>query len=211
MTEGTARVIAGLCDGDLQPIFEVIEDEAADVFVRCQMIDALVMIARSRPLTKPAITEYLEGFFSADIGKPEELWGYWAFAVADLGLSQLEPQVRQAFEQEWVSPEEASFEFFQDQLRGAIEAGASSWFHRSRGTRPIENAIDELSGWYCFSEKSLKARSAPRRREHAVALLRRHLQTRGAEGGAQRPLPVRQCQEIQEVLRAVSWPEPWRS
>ncbi len=61
LTEATARVIAGVCDGDLQPIFETIEDPGADEFVRSQMVDALVLIARSRTPTSTrgssAVTE----------------------------------------------------------------------------------------------------------------------------------------------------------
>jgi Protein of unknown function (DUF1186)/SEC-C motif len=165
ITEGTARIVAGVCDGDLQPIFAAIEDEAADVFVRCQMFDALVMIAHDRPLMKPAITAYIESFFLADFDKPELLWGSWAFAIADLGLAQLEPQVRQAFEREWISPQEASFSFFQEQLKEAVETGASPRFRRSHHSKPIENAIDELSGWYCFSENYQRDQAAARRRE----------------------------------------------
>jgi Protein of unknown function (DUF1186)/SEC-C motif len=156
ITEDTARVIAGVCDGDLQPIFEVIEDPAADEFVRCGMIDALVLIARHRPETRPEVTGYLERFFASDIEKPAILWSAWAFAVADLGLEHLEPQVRQSFEQEWISPDEADLDFFQEQLRRAVESGESPWFHRSRESRLIENAIEELSGWYCFSDKYRK-------------------------------------------------------
>ncbi len=162
VTEGTARVVAGVCDGDLQPIFEVIADPAADEYVRCQMIDALVMIARDRPETRPDVTDYLERFYSAYIEKPESLWGSWSFAVADLGLEHLEPQVRQAFEQEWVSPDEADFDFFHEQLRKAVEGGESPWFHRSRNSRLIESAIDDLSRWYCFSDEYLKARAKER-------------------------------------------------
>ena len=162
VTEGTARVVAGVCDGDLQPIFEVIDDPAADEYIRCQMIDALVMIARDRPETRPDVTDYLERFYSADIEKPETLWGSWSFAVADLGLEHLEPQVRQAFEQEWVSPDEADFDFFHEQLRKAVEGGESPWFHRSRNSRLIESAIDDLSRWYCFSDEYLKARAKER-------------------------------------------------
>ena len=161
ITEGCARVVAAVCDGDLQPIFEVIEDEAADMFVRGGMIDALVMLALSRPVAKPVIAEYLESFFSADIEKPDVLWGSWAFAVADLGLARLEPQVRQAFEREWISPEEADFEFFQEQMRSAIENGSSRRFHQIRNTKLIENAVDELSGWYCFSDAYAKEAAAP--------------------------------------------------
>jgi protoheme ferro-lyase len=131
------------------------------MFVRGGMIDALVMLALSRPVAKPAIAEYLESFFSADIEKPDVLWGSWAFAVADLGLARLEPQVRQAFEREWISPEEADFEFFQEQMRSAIENGSSRRFHQIRNTKPIENAIDELSGWYCFSDAYAKEAATP--------------------------------------------------
>ncbi len=169
MTEGTARIIAGVCDGDLQPIFAAIEDPAADQFVRCQLVDALVLITRHRPATRPEVTDYLERFHAADIDKPETLWGSWAFAVADLGLEHLEPQVREAFEKEWISPEEADFDFFQEQLRTAVEGGESPAFHQSRDNRLIENAIDELSGWHCFSDEFLKARAKERASARALS------------------------------------------
>nr|WP_304622100.1 DUF1186 domain-containing protein [Ruegeria alba] len=153
LTEGTSRVIAGVFDGDLAPILEVIEDPAADVFVRSQMIDALVMIARSHPDKAPDIKAYMETFHSTDMEKPEELWDTWAFAVAELGLAHLEPMVVQAYEDEWISPDLSTVDDFRNTLREAIENGTSSWFHRSRNTRPIESAVDELSGWYCFSDK----------------------------------------------------------
>jgi uncharacterized protein YecA (UPF0149 family) len=69
----------------------------------------------------------------------------------------LNPQVRHAFEQDWVSPQEASFDFFEEQLREAIEEEVSGRASRSRDAKLIENAIDELSRWYCFSDDRLKA------------------------------------------------------
>jgi hypothetical protein len=168
LTESTARVVAGVCDGDLQPIFGLIEDPAADEYVRCQMIDALVLIARTQPEIRPEVTDYLEQFFTVDLDKPETLWGSWAFAVADLGLEHLEPQVQQAFAEEWISPDEADFAFFQEQLREAVAGSEASWYHRSRNSRLIESAIDDLSGWYCFSEEYLKARAAAGERPESV-------------------------------------------
>jgi len=152
ITESTARVVAGVFDGDLMPILEVLEDASADVFVRCQMIDALVMIARGQPNKAAEIHAYLEAFFGSGVEKPGELWESWAFAVADLGLTHLEPLVVQAYERKWISPELSRVEDFRNALKEATEAGASGWFHHSRNTRPIESAIDELSGWYCFSD-----------------------------------------------------------
>lgn len=168
ITEGTKRVIAGVFDGDLQPILDAIGDSTADQFVRCEMIDALVIIARQHPETRPDVEAYLERFFTSEFEKPVTLWGAWAFAVADLGLARLEPQVREAFEKEWVSPDEADFEFFQSELRKSVEGGQSPWFHRSRKSRLIESAIDELSRWHCFSEAFLKARAEERAERRAL-------------------------------------------
>ena len=162
VTEATARVIAGVCDGDLGPIFAVIEDPAADEFVRGQMLDALVMITRRRPELRPEVVGYLERFPSADLDKPENLCSSWAFAVAALGLAHLEPQVEEAFEKQWISPLEVSFGFFQKQLRMAAEGGGSPWYENSRNTRLIESAIDELSDWYCFSDEFIEGRTQPR-------------------------------------------------
>lgn len=159
LTEVAARMIAGVFDGDLQPIFDVIEDEEADEFARAQMFDALVIIAHRRPLSRPAVAAYLEAFFSLKVAKSEVVWGSWAFSVADLGLAHLEPQARQAFEREWVSPHEATFEHFQKQLRNAVEGGVSDRLSQQRNIAPIDNAVEELSGWYGFSEEYLKARA----------------------------------------------------
>ena len=162
ITEGTARIIAGLCDGDLGPIFSVIEDPAADEFVRGEMVDSLVVIARQQPELRPEVVGYLERFPSSDIEKPETLCGSWAFAVAALGLAHLEPQVQEAFEHQWISPLDASFEFFLKQLRIAVEEGESPWYQNSGNTRLIESAIDELSDWYCFSDEFLEDQVQPR-------------------------------------------------
>jgi len=159
LTQCASRVIAGVFNGDLQPIFDVIEDPDADEFARSQMIDALVIIAHNDPSTRSAIVVYLAAFFDLDVPKPDVLWGSWAFAIADLGLAHLEPQVRHAFERELVSPDESTFDFFQEQLRSAVSRGISDAFLDGHNSKLIEDAVDELSRWYCFSDAYLKERA----------------------------------------------------
>jgi len=72
LTQCASRVIAGVFDGDLQPIFDVIEDPDADEFARSQMIDALVIIAHNDPSTRSAIVVYLAAFFDLDQQRPEQ-------------------------------------------------------------------------------------------------------------------------------------------
>ena len=171
LTEATARVIAGIFDGDLQPILDVIADADADEFVRCQMIDALVLIANHHPNSRPSAIDYLEAFFSSEIEKPETLWDAWAFAVAEIGFEKLEPQVRQAFEEEWISPDNADLYFFQEKMRQSVEGRRSKQPGSGRFDRMINDAIGELSHWYAFSDKHLKARA----KEQASARSLSHL------------------------------------
>lgn len=171
VTEGTARVIAGVCDGDLQPIFTVIEDSAADEFVRGQMIDALVIIAHAHPDKKPEVEAFFDQFPGADFEKPDVLWESWAFAAADLGLAHLEPIVREAYEKQWISPLSSSFDHFKRALKDALETGRSHWFHNSRDTWLIESAAEELSRWHSFSEEALDSEARQRDAVNNLSLL----------------------------------------
>lgn len=160
LADGTARVIVGVFDGDLMPILGIIEDEAADMFVRSQMIDALVLIARDCPHLASEVKAFMEWFDDAGFDKPDVLWENWAFAVAELGLAHLDPLVRQAFEDERIPPELSTVDHFQRALEDAVATGTSRWFHESRKTGPIESAVDELSGWYCFSDAASRDQMA---------------------------------------------------
>jgi hypothetical protein len=159
ITEGTARVMAAVCDGDLNPIIDIIADPDADQFIRGQMIDTLVLIARERTEKAPEVASFLEGFFAAEFGKDEIVWESWAFAVAELGLGHLEPQVVQVYENEWISPELSEIADFRQALEEKAEPGTSSWFQRSRNTGPIESAIEDLSRWHCFSDQYTRAKA----------------------------------------------------
>ena len=160
VTEGTARVMAGVFDGDLGPILQILEDPVADVFVRSQMIDTCVLIARAYPDNASEVEACLERFVEADFEKPDVLWESWAFAVAELGLAHLEPSVREAYERQWISPLSSTFDHFQRALKDAVETGSSRWYHDSRNTSLIESAVEELSHWYCFSDAYPRDRAA---------------------------------------------------
>ena len=62
ITECAARVVAGLFDGDLQPILAAVLDEKADEFVRGEMFEALAMVARERPEFLPDVVDFLRHF-----------------------------------------------------------------------------------------------------------------------------------------------------
>jgi uncharacterized protein YecA (UPF0149 family) len=159
VTDGAARVIAGVFDGDLTPITDVIEDDDADAFARAAMLDALVIIARAQPAARLAVEQYLRRFHSSDVDGPSILWSSWALAAADLGLADLASQVRIVVEDEQlIDPMDMDFPFFQAQLDDAIRNGASTWYHGAFNTTLIGDAIEELSRLHCYAEPAQKSR-----------------------------------------------------
>jgi uncharacterized protein YecA (UPF0149 family) len=167
ITETSGRVIAGVFDGDLLPIFAAIDDTAADSFIRGQMFDALVISTLDDPRHKPQVIDFLRKFFDENgIDTPEEVWSSWAFAIAALGASDLKPLVAQVYEDQRISPMHSSFDFFEEELQTAIETGTPKWFKRSRNAELISDAVEELSHWHCFSDEYLNPKPKPPRTDN---------------------------------------------
>lgn len=155
MTETSSRVIAGVFDGDLLPIFATIEDRAADSFIRAQMFDTLVMLVLDDPRHKTSVVDFLRKFFDEGEDIPEEIWSSWAVAIAALGASDLKPLVARAYDDGRITPMDSAFDFFEAELQKTIETGVPTWFKKSRDTELISDAAEELSRWHCFSKEHL--------------------------------------------------------
>jgi hypothetical protein len=80
-------------------------------------------------------------------------WDGWQCAIALLGLSDLKPLVRQAFELGYVSPGNLRFEDFEEDLQRAIEHPAAPWMFEDHYV-PFDDTVEELSRWVAFSPKS---------------------------------------------------------
>ncbi|SDJ83078.1 DUF1186 domain-containing protein [Aliiruegeria lutimaris] len=160
LTEATARVVAGVCDGDLQPIFDAACDETADEFVRSQMFDAMTALALSDPSKRSQVYEFLSNFEGPRTKDSEaSILSAWAFSIAALGLSDLKPAVRKIYGAGRIPPDDSDFPYFERCLEQTLSAGRPLWFERRRVGQPIDSAIDELSGWYCFSPEFLESKS----------------------------------------------------
>ncbi|WP_347268609.1 DUF1186 domain-containing protein [Paracoccus sp. (in: a-proteobacteria)] len=156
ITESSARVMAGVFDGDLQPLFDIILDEAADSFLRGEMFDTLAIITLSDQTLRPQVTAFLADFRDcAGSGASEEIWWPWAECIAALGLSELEPQVRTVFDSKLISPDHSRFEDFAQRLQTTMETGRADWFTGHASNRLVTDTIAELGSWYCFSEEYL--------------------------------------------------------
>ena len=152
VTETSFRVIAGTFDGDLQPLFEAIEDPEAYEFSRAALMDALVLIAQLHPDQRKTIENYFRTLRSRhpeDL--PLEVLIGWMDAIANLGLEDMIEEVRTAFEKGLILEDYCDFSHFLEDLQATQDADGVPATPRYQKSL-ITDAIDELSKWHGYSD-----------------------------------------------------------
>jgi hypothetical protein len=154
ITETSHRVMAAVFDGDPDPLYDIIRDEDADEFVRSRMCQTVAMLTQRGELPRPAAADFLRDCYSQlDTSDGCFVWQGWLDAVAWLGLSELEPLVRQAFLRGSIDPTWLTFEDFEQDLQHAVEHPEAEPLHPDGDLALFGDTIAEMSDWYCFAEK----------------------------------------------------------
>jgi hypothetical protein len=153
-TASTAhRVMAAVFDGDSRPLYEVIEAEHADPFVRSRMLEALAMLVLRGELERDEVARYLRDAFSSL--KPQSthfVWFGWQSAIAALGLAELSSLVEQAFARRLIDPMDMRFADYESDLEHALAHSESPWRVAAPNEfAPFDDTIEELSSLYAFS------------------------------------------------------------
>ncbi len=163
ITEASARVMAGVFDGDLQPLFDILLDDAADGFLRGEMFDTLAIVALENPDLRPGITQFLIDFFDlTGTVTGEEVWWAWAECIAALGLANMDTAVGAVFDSGLITPDHSRLEDFTERLQATVAAGRPDWFTGISSNTLITDTIAELEPWYCFSPEYLAKKAAGR-------------------------------------------------
>jgi hypothetical protein len=150
--ETLARVVAALYDGDPQPIFDVIHDPKANGFVRWQLFKALTILVRHGRLDCGRCVGFLTDCLAALLPQGTDfVWVGWQEAVSTLGLVELAPLVKQAFDREFICLSVSEFEDFEADLEGALAPGATDEWLADPDNAPYDNTVVEFSSWACFS------------------------------------------------------------
>ncbi len=158
-TETSHRVMAAVFDGDPGPIYDIINDVDADEFVRSSMFDALVILALRGELDRAEVAEFLKSRFSELQPQDQSaVWEGWQGAVALLGLAELEPLVRSAFQRGFIDETMLNFEDFEGDLERAC---AGQPLQPWRGEFELfGDVVEELSDWAGFQPKEERDEAA---------------------------------------------------
>jgi hypothetical protein len=152
MTDTSHRVMAAVFDGDPDPLYEIIRDADADEIVRTRMCDALAMVTLRGELPREEAARFLRACYSElEPQQANSVWDGWQSAIAMLGLIDLVPLVRQAFERELIDPQLMGFEEFEQELHRVVNGGPPPDWYAEREFELFGDTVEELSTW-AYSE-----------------------------------------------------------
>lgn len=173
ITETTHRVMAAVFDGDPAPLYDVIREPNADEFVRAAAFHALAMVTLRGELPREDAVQFLRASYVELLPQDEcFVWDGWQSTVAMLGLEDLRPIVKQAFERGFISPSWLSFEDFDGDLRESVSGVPEPYLLRTGNFTLFGDTVEELSGWYAFSPERERDRKRVAERRDAEVLHR---------------------------------------
>jgi len=154
ITTTSHRVMAGLFDGDPQPVYDIILDPNADEYLRASMIEALAMVTLRGELDRQQVGRFLRDAFMEMQPQAEcYAWVGWQSAIAMLGMSDLKLLVKEAFDRGFIDSHVLGFHDFEQDLKRGIECPGEPLRPDDHEYTVFGDTIDELSGWYCFTEQ----------------------------------------------------------
>jgi uncharacterized protein len=168
ITEGMAKIVTGVFDGDIDALFALMIDSSIDGFIREALFGAATFLAWERRIERDRLQRFLVRFYEerpAEAG--DQAWAGWLQAIALLGLRDLEPLVDNAWREDRIPEEWISRRQFDDDLAEAERApddidrftqvnlgyiedvlASLDW---ARGTEDIFEEDDEAPPWADFA------------------------------------------------------------
>ena len=160
------RVMAAVFDGDPEPLYDIILDPNAEEFIRAGMCEALAMVTLRGEVDRSVAGRFLRDAFMDLLPQAQNfVWVGWQSAIATLGMSDLKILVKKAFDRGFIDSHVLGFDHFEQDLRRGIERPGETWRPDDHDYALFGDTIEELSGWYCFTEEYSEDRE--RWRQHA--------------------------------------------
>ena len=167
-TENLPAIIVSTYDGNLPALKGVIEDAAADQFVRHGALMAMAYLTRTGRISDAETRAYLLHLYAEMRPQAESfVWAGWVEAVACLGYRDYADQAERLMRRGFVERFVMSIDDFRGDLRQTLDdPDGMAGFALDR-VAPFGEAIETLSQWYYFTDayKKDQARAAAR---HAV-------------------------------------------
>jgi len=152
VTEGLARIVAGVFDGDAEALFDHAVDGSIDHFIRDALLGATAFLTWKGLIERERMRRFLVEFHRKRLAADQdEVWIGWLQAIALLGLRDLAPLVRSAWDEGRVPPDMLTRSDFEQDLLEAEQRPDDIERFNDLGLGYIEDAIEALE-WTDYVE-----------------------------------------------------------
>ncbi len=179
ITSGFGQIIASVCDGDVDLINKLIEDDDVDEYVRSAAMDSWVYLLKAGKVTREQIIDYYRQLLERD-------WEEYSFLCAslicnciDIKALELMPQMKECFDKEQV--EEVVTGDWQDVETDIKDEEMFSYYEQNDRYDLVDDMISELKNWHYFKTEEERAESSRKFDKALKELLSENLKMKSDE------------------------------
>ncbi len=109
VTQDGGRILAAVCDGNLEPIVSLILNREADDWGRSAGVIALTLLAAWAEIPRAQIVERLQWLAREGLERTRSaVWDSLAFGAADIEAVELFPELRRGYDEDLIDPHTVS-------------------------------------------------------------------------------------------------------
>lgn len=156
-TQDGARILAAVCDGDLDPIKRLVLSRDADEFSRGVAVAALALLAVWAEVPRNTILDYFAWLAREGLERQTSyVWGALAAESADIEALAVFPDLRRAYDQGLIDPQvigRSELDEVEASPRGAL-------VERMKDRHPPIHNVAEATSWWARFGKHVPSRRA---------------------------------------------------
>jgi hypothetical protein len=154
VTQDGGRILAAVCDGDLEPIKALVVDRSANEYGRGQGVNALTLLAAWAEVPPESIVTTLLWLAQEGLERePGQVWNSLAADSADIEAVQLFPELRRAFADGLIEPRFMS----PTELDEVEAAPVGSVLEATRERHPPIDDVVEATAWWGRDKGALES------------------------------------------------------
>jgi Protein of unknown function (DUF1186)/SEC-C motif len=156
LTQDGARILAAVCDGDLDPIKRLVLNRDADEFSRGVAVAALALLAVWAEVSRDIIVDYFAWLAREGLERePSYVWSALATESADIEALAVFPDLRRAYDEQLIDPQTVGRSELDD-----VEASPRGDLLERMQDRcpPIDDVAKATSWWARFGTRASSRR-----------------------------------------------------
>ncbi len=150
VTEDLGRILATVCDGDIEPIMSLIENEEANEFVRDAALESLVTLVACGEQPRDTVVAYSQSLYRGKLVREySQVWDGLVDASTDLYPEEVYEDIKQAYHEGLADPASMRLEDVEEVLARGRDDVLDA-LSKDQRRRLIDDAISEMEWWACF-------------------------------------------------------------